>query len=53
MVFNMLDLAKSNKYRYGIFVGRFQPMHCMHVDCIQTLCAANVIPIILVGYNKL
>lgn len=34
---------------YGISVGRRQPMHRMHVDCIREMHAAGLKPVIVIG----
>lgn len=35
--------------RYGVSIGRRQPMHRIHVDCIREIVDAELKPIIMVG----
>lgn len=35
--------------RYGVSIGRRQPMHRVHVDCIREIVDAGLKPIIMVG----
>lgn len=34
---------------YGVTLGRRQPMHCVHMDCIQEIMRANLHPVIIIG----
>lgn len=39
----------SPKIKYGITVGRRQPMHIVHLDCIREIVRAGLHPIIIMG----
>ena len=54
-VYNTLedyDIAEQfaqNGIKYGISVGRRQPMHVVHMDCIQEIVDAGLHPVIVIG----
>lgn len=40
---------RDDGIRYGISVGRRQPMHQVHLDCIREIVAAGLQPVIVIG----
>lgn len=38
--------------KYGITIGRRQPMHIMHLDCIQEIAKAGLHPVIVIGSSN-
>ncbi|MFM9890249.1 MAG: inositol monophosphatase family protein [Rickettsiales bacterium] len=39
----------ANDIKYGICIGRRQPMHIMHLDCIQEIVESGLKPVIVIG----
>ena len=39
----------ANNIRYGISVGRRQPLHVVHLDCIHEIALAGLTPVIIIG----
>lgn len=44
-----LVAGSSSKIKYGITVGRRQPMHVVHLDCILEIVRAGLHPVIIMG----
>ena len=43
---------KEDGISYGVTVGRRQPMHNVHVDCIKEIAQAGLHPVIIIGSNN-
>jgi bifunctional NMN adenylyltransferase/nudix hydrolase len=39
----------KNKVKYGVFIGRFQPLHAGHLNSINKIVEQGLIPVILIG----
>lgn len=43
---------KEDGIVYGISVGRRQPMHIVHLDCIREIAQAGLMPVIVIGSSN-
>lgn len=48
----MASQLATDGIKYGISIGRRQPMHIMHLDCIQEITEAGLHPVIVIGSSN-
>lgn len=46
---NLSTQFASDNIKYGVTIGRRQPMHRAHVDCIKEMAEAGLHPVIVIG----
>ena len=46
---SLAERFAADRIKYGVTIGRRQPMHRAHIDCIKEIAAAGLHPVIVIG----